>query len=73
MVLKGPLRSGEGAREGRGLERKWRRGAGRRKREGEESWNRAADWLRPALLITFFSVDNCLLAIQHHADIHSVQ
>jgi len=36
-------------REGRGKERKGRRGAESRKRGREESWNRAADWLRPAL------------------------
>ena len=34
-----------------GVERKGRKGTGRRKRRWEGSWNRAADWLRPALAI----------------------
>jgi len=54
--FKGPLRGGEGKRKGG----KGKKGEGKRKgrREGKRrerrltlmsSWNRAADWLRPAL------------------------
>jgi len=51
LVLRGPFRGGEGEGKGsRGEERKGKRGAGRRKMGGDESWNRAADWLRPALM-----------------------
>ena len=39
-------RFGKGRGEREGEERK---GAGMMKRGGEESWNRAAEWLRPAL------------------------
>jgi len=46
LVLRGLLRSGESRG---GEERKGRRRAGSSKRGGEESWNRAADWLRLAL------------------------
>jgi len=41
--------AGRGEREGRGEERKGRRGTESRKRGRKESWNRAADGLRPAL------------------------
>ena len=44
------LLAGRGKREGRGEERKGRRGTESRKRGRKESWNRAADGLRPALL-----------------------
>jgi len=45
------LRSGGEGRErkGREEEQKGRKGAEITKRGGKESWNRAADWLRPAL------------------------
>jgi len=46
--FKGPLYSREGGKGERRREWKGRKGVGRKGREGKGSWNRAADWLRPA-------------------------
>ena len=46
-----PLTGRGREREGGGEERKGRRGAESKKRGRKNSWNRAADWLRPALLL----------------------
>jgi len=43
-----PLRGGEGGKR-KGEEQKSGGNEEKRKRGGEESWNRAAEWLRPAL------------------------
>jgi len=62
LVLRGPLSGGEGGSEGRGTEQRGRErktgrggGGGRERGEGRLtlmlSWNRAADWLRPALKV----------------------
>jgi len=51
--FKGPLHGGEG--RGKGGKEKGEEGKGRREGDGRltlmRSWNRAADWLRPALRI----------------------
>jgi len=77
---KGKRRGGRGRRErewgvaasgrGGGGKRKGGRGTERgedeekRKKGGEESWNRAADWLRPALVSVFCATQQtCAMAV----------
>jgi len=52
LVLRGTLPGGEGEKGGKGKRGngKVNEGEGQGGREGEGSWNRAADWLRPALM-----------------------
>jgi len=47
--FKGTLRGGRGGREGKGGEEDTEEGRRESGRGGERSWNRVADWLRPAL------------------------
>ena len=55
-----PLRDGEGGKR-KGEERKGGGNEEKRKRGVEESWNRAAEWLRPALFHSFFPKNNWIV------------
>jgi len=60
LVLTGPQRQGGREREGVGRGGEQKGGEGQKgKGEGwgeEESWNRAADWLRPALYVSRYDL-----------------
>jgi len=59
----------EKGREGRGTEREKR---GRKEEKWKESWNRAADWLRPALMARLVSERVELLRLKKLCELFSI-